>query len=218
MEEWKDIIDFEGLYEISNLGNVRSKDTKAELYINGKLSSSRIIKGKQLKIFLNCISGRKYVVLFKNSKTYTKLVHRLVAEAFIPNPNNYKEINHIDEDFTNNCVNNLEWCTRKYNVNYGTRTQRQKEKMYKPVLQFNKNGEFIKEYKSINQASEETGAYAQAISKVCKGERITAGKYIWKYKVTYCPYCKMKKVSYYPKMDFWYCKNCLHSSNDLLNI
>lgn len=113
IEIWKDILGYEGLYQVSNLGNVRS------------LNYRRSGKTKLLKQGTD--NGYKRVELSKNGKKKKYWVHRLVAIAFISNPNNYKEVNHKDEDKSNNNVNNLEWCTREYNNNYGTRNKRTSE-------------------------------------------------------------------------------------------
>ena len=107
-EIWKDIKDFEGLYQVSNLGNVRRIK-----FINNKIEKEKITMLKPNKnIYLQ-------VMLCKNGKTKRKNVHRLVAETFIDNPNNYDCVNHKDENKHNNSINNLEWCTRIYNMNYG---------------------------------------------------------------------------------------------------
>ena len=103
IEEWKDIKGYEGLYQVSNLGTVKSK-------------TGRIRK----TTFTN--SGYELVVLYNNCKSKGFTIHRLVAESFIPNPENKPQVNHIDEDKTNNMVSNLEWVTAKENVNHGTRT------------------------------------------------------------------------------------------------
>lgn len=118
MEIWKDIKGYEGLYQISNYGNVKSLERVIE-----DNKGSYI---KKEKILTPTINNRGYyhIGLRNNSKTKYYYVHRLVAEAFIPNPNNYPIINHKDEDKTNNKVDNLEWCTPKYNANYGTAIQR----------------------------------------------------------------------------------------------
>lgn len=100
IEEWRDIKGYEGLYQVSNLGKVRNK------------------KGKVLKQYRNN-KGYPCVHMYKNNKYKTKNVHRLVAISFIENPNNLPQVNHKDEDKTNNVVTNLEWCTNKYNCNYG---------------------------------------------------------------------------------------------------
>lgn len=161
VEEWKDIKGYEGLYKISNLGRVKSFQGVKE----------RILKSN----IQNC--GYEYVVLAMNGKFKTKNIHRLVAEIFIPNPNNYKEINHIDENKHNNNVNNLEWCTRSYNASYGN-TPKSKEKV---ILQYNKNGDFIKKWKSISEVERQLKISHVSIVNNCKNKRKTAGGYIWKY-------------------------------------
>lgn len=119
-EIWKDIKGYEELYQVSNLGNVRSLDRYVK-QLNNNTIIERIYKGKILK---NNIASNGYSrVVLQNRKPKTFLVHRLVAEAFIPNPNNYLYINHKDEDKTNNHASNLEWCTQSYNINYGKRNE-----------------------------------------------------------------------------------------------
>ena len=122
IEEWRPIEGYEGLYEISSYGRVRSLDK----YVKSKSESYRLHKGKVLSPEKNT-RGYLSVVLSYNGKHKTITVHRLVAQAFLPNPDNLPEINHKDEDKTNNNVTNLEWCDHKYNVNYGTRNIRAKE-------------------------------------------------------------------------------------------
>ena len=107
-EYWKPVVGYEGLYEVSNLGRVKSL----------KFGKERILKPQK------DTSGYLCVTLCKNNNQCQFKVHRLVAEAFIPNPNNLPQTNHKDECKTNNIASNLEWCDRKYNVNYGTRTKR----------------------------------------------------------------------------------------------
>lgn len=121
MEEiWKDIVGYEGSYQVSNLGRVRSLDRK-----DAKGSK---IKGKLLIIYQNRC-GYMQAALYKNAKPKLIYVHRLVATAFIPNLNNYRVINHKDEDKTNNRVDNLEWCDYKYNNNYGKMTHEFRSKL-----------------------------------------------------------------------------------------
>ena len=119
IEIWKDYKDYEGLYQASNLGRLRSLDR----WVKSKSGSVRFCKGKILKLCTDKYGYLK-VGLWKNNKVKTYYVHHLVAEVFLPNPNNYKEVNHKDEDKTNNSVENLEWCSAKYNSNYGTRNER----------------------------------------------------------------------------------------------
>ena len=111
-EIWKDIRGYEGKYQVSNIGNVRSLNYRG-------------VKGKVKRLKTECNNcGYILVFLYKECKPKGYSVHRLVAEAFIPNPNNLPQVNHKDENKANNCVWNLEWCTREYNRNYGTCPQR----------------------------------------------------------------------------------------------
>lgn len=109
-EVWKDIPGYEGLYQISNIGNIRSLNYNQT--------------GKVQRLKLDTHKGYKKLCLYKNGRKKSHRVHRLVALAFIPNPNNLPYINHKDENRANNCVWNLEWCTAKYNTNYGTCPQK----------------------------------------------------------------------------------------------
>lgn len=117
-EIWKEITGYEGLYQVSNLGNVR-RIGHLETNKNG---IQRMLKDKNLKPKVDG-KGYVHVILFNQNKRKTIRIHRLVAEMFIPNPNNYPQVNHKDEDKQNNKVDNLEWCTNKYNSNYGNRCQ-----------------------------------------------------------------------------------------------
>ena len=163
-EIWHDIEGYEGLYQISNKGRVKS------LY-NG---SERILKPRD--------NGRGYLrvnLRKENTSKYIR-VHRLVARAFIPNPDNLPEINHRDENKKNNCVENLEWCDRVYNVNYGTRNERISRK----ILQYSKSGEFIREWQSAAEVERELNISHSNIIQCCRGnpKHTTAGGFIWKYK------------------------------------
>lgn len=123
-EVWKPVVGFEGLYEVSNKGRVRSIDREI-LQKNGR---TRKKVGVVLKQFITN-KGYPYVMVNKDYKQHLKTVHHLVAEAFIPNPNNYPVVNHKDEDKTNNCVENLEWCTSSYNNTYNGVNKRVSAKM-----------------------------------------------------------------------------------------
>ena len=109
--KWKDIPGYEGLYQVSNLGEIKSLNYRN----TGKEKILKLIKDKK---------GYFHVNLYKNGKLKNLQVHRLVAMAFIPNHNNYNQVNHKDENTSNNAVENLEWCTAKYNSNYGNRNKK----------------------------------------------------------------------------------------------
>lgn len=163
-EEWKDIAEYEGYYQISNLGNVRSLDRVVN-YTNG-----RIAKYKGQKVAMNNRpNGYRKVNLYKDHKMKNLAVHRLVAETFIPNPNNYPSVNHKDENKTNNHVDNLEWCTSAYNSNYGTAKQRWSSKNSTPVKGTHvKTGEVI--YLKSMSDGKNHGFTQQGISDVCLGK------------------------------------------------
>ena len=118
IEIWKPVVGYEELYEVSNLGNVRSFDRIINRPIGAYLKKGRVLRAGKSR------NGYLTVRLVGNEGTSTINVHRLVAQAFLDNPNGYNEVNHLDEDKTNNKANNLEWCTHKYNMNYGTRNKR----------------------------------------------------------------------------------------------
>lgn len=196
MEEiWKDIKGFEGLYQVSNLGRVRS------------LGFDKYHKGIVLK---PAFDGKKnYLFVVLRNKGVKKLinVHRLVAIAFIPNPNNLPCVNHKDENKTNNKADNLEWCTVKYNSNYGnsktrmiesrksnpnyrqslTQGQITRNKLRctgseKPVLQFSLQGDFIREWKSLTTVERECGISRAGITRCCNGVYKQCKGYLWKFK------------------------------------
>ena len=131
MEIWKDIKGYEGFYQISNKGNVKSLRRDRERILKSEI-------GKR---------GYPYVVFSVGGKRKTFKIHRLVAENFVPNPNNFPQVNHKDENKTNNSVENLEWCTSEYNCNYGTRNSR----LSSPVICIELN----KTYNSIKEASKD---------------------------------------------------------------
>ena len=179
MEIWRDINGYEGLYQVSDKGNVKS-----------------LISGKFLKQFSN-YKGYMRVGLYKNHKCSLKSVHRLVADAFIPNEEMLPFINHKDENPVNNSVENLEWCTVRYNNTYGNRIEKAKEKQInnpfksKKVLQFYLNGVLKSEYPSMSEAVRDNPECNVAeIGRCCNGGRVIRGKwvnynkhknYIWRY-------------------------------------
>lgn len=167
MEEiWLPVNGYEGLYEVSSFGRVRS--------LNYNKTGKKIIlsPGKDTHGYL-------FVNLCKNGKIKNNRIHRLVATAFLPNWFDDPQVNHIDEDKTNNHVDNLEWCDAKYNANYGTAIERMIKSLSKPVLQFTLNGEFVREWKSIKET--ERNGFG-AVDKCCQGKRKTHKGYIWRYK------------------------------------
>lgn len=176
-EVWKDIQGYEGLYQVSNQGRVRSLDHYASNGHADVLHKGRILKQDTS----NCGYFR---VLLSNGKTKKKVaVHRLVAENFINNPNNLPFVNHKDENKQNNCVDNLEWCTRSYNVNYGTAIKRKKEKISKKILQYDLEGKLVNEFDSILDVYVYLNKNKNSmITDCCKGRYKQAYGYVWKYK------------------------------------
>lgn len=182
MEIWKDIKKYEGLYQCSNLGRVRSLDR----WENGGYGTTRLRKGKILKP-LKSTNGYLRVCFLKDSKGQYYLIHRIVAETFIPNLDNLPCVNHKDEDKTNNCVDNLEWCSYQYNNNYGTRNQQVSDKLTngkrsKAVYQYTLDGEFIREWQSMNEVQRQLGYDNSHIGKCCLGKQKQSYGYKWRYK------------------------------------
>ena len=176
-EIWKDIEGWEGLYQVSNLGKVKSLPR----YHDAKhpyITKERILKPRF------CGKTREYLSVSLNDNCEVKQmkVHRLVAQAFVPNPKGHKEINHINEDKSDNRAENLEWCSRSYNVNYGKRIEKQRVHLLIPVRQITLGGEFIRDFPSIIDAGDSLGIHPSNISKVVNGDRKTAGGFIWEKK------------------------------------
>jgi len=162
MEEYKEILEFPN-YQISNFGNV----------INIK-------KNKQMHPYLKK-SGYVVIRLSNKGQAVECKIHRLVAIAFITNPDNLPFVNHKDENKSNNHYTNLEWCNSTYNNNYGTRSERQAKKIQKPVKQYSINNVFIKKYSSIQEAGKSTNNNPNNISNCLRTKAKTSGGYIWKY-------------------------------------
>lgn len=164
IEIFKDIKDYEGLYQVSNVGNVKSLG-------NDKTKKEKILKPAKDK------KGYLYVCLCNQEIRKIYKIHRLVGMVFLPNPQNLPEINHRDEDKTNNRVENLEWCDVKYNRNYGTRTERSALSQSKQVLCVETN----KIYISANEAARQLGFSQSNISRCCNGKLKQAYGFHWKY-------------------------------------
>ena len=158
-EIWEDVVGYEGFYKASNKGNVYSVERKDS---RGNKCGGRTLSSAPHN------SGYIQVGLSKIGIKINKYIHRLVAEAFVPNPNNYLEVNHLDEDKTNNNAENLEWCTRKYNVNYGTAIERATQTRSKKVKAINiKTGEVLTFSSTIETSNK---GYSRAnVSLACRG-------------------------------------------------
>ena len=174
-EIWKDIQNYEGSYQVSNYGRVKSL---SRVDSRGNKRNEKILKGRKNR------QGYYDVALCKNGKRKYCRINRLVAEAFIPNPNNYPITNHKDENPSNNHVDNLEWCTYKYNNNYGTCIKRRSKSKSKKVVCIN-TGEI---FNSIKEATECCKLKGQGIIHQIKGKQKTAGKHpvtgeklVWRY-------------------------------------
>lgn len=162
MEEWKDIRGYEGLYQVSSEGRVKS------------------VKRNIFRVYNDNGYGYFMVLLSKDGEKKPFYVHRLVAEAFIPNPENLPQVNHRNEQKHQNNVENLEWCSSKYNMNYGTARERQVEKQRKKVYQYTKEGELVREFDGVNQCAE-FGFEPSSVSCCCNGKRKTHKGYKWSY-------------------------------------
>ena len=164
-EIWKPVVGYEGHYQVSNFGRVKSI----------KFGKEIILKPKKDKY------GYLHVNLYKNNKRKDFLVHRLVAEAFIPNSDNLPLVNHKDENPSNNFVDNLEYCTNKYNLNYGTAQQRKSHKLSKPVCQYTLDNELIKIWSSLTECKNKEGFNIGHIYECCRGIRKTHRGFKWSY-------------------------------------
>lgn len=173
-EVWKDISGYEGLYQVSNFGNVKSLDR----IVHRKTKPDYMLKGKILKSIDNG-RGYKMVCFCKNGIVKKEYVHRIVAKAFIPNSNDLPEINHRDENTSNNHADNLEWCDRKSNMNYGNRAKKFGISRGKSVICC----ETQKVYYSCWEAGRQTGIRHNDIWACCQGYRNkkTAGGFHWSY-------------------------------------
>lgn len=135
METWKTIPETDGLYSVSNFGNVRRNEhyTNVKPNIQKENETVAFYKEKLVKPYKDCSGYLVVSIRDRKGNTYRKKIHRLVAHAFVPNPNNYNVVNHIDENKTNNCLENLEWVTSKENANHGSRNTRIKKSISNKV-------------------------------------------------------------------------------------
>lgn len=171
-ELWKDIRGYEGLYQVSNTGRV-----KRLLKTNPEGRVLKPLKGKD---------GYFQVNLSSNNSPKTHRIHRLVATAFIENPNNHPIVNHKDENVKNNSSYNLEWCDAKYNTNYNNSSVKRGVSQRKPIIQLTVEGEFVKEWSGRVEIERALGVRGGNITACCKRNphRLTAYGYRWEYKTS----------------------------------
>ena len=177
-EIWKDIPGYENFYQISTMGRVKSMERK----VKGKKGSIYTVREKILKSCKNT-GGYLYVILKKEGKLQNARIHRLVADAFLPNPNNFPEINHINEIKEDNRLENLEWCSHIYNMNFGSRNERSRKsninnpKRSKKIICI----ETGKIYPSANEVQRQLGFAQSHISDCCNGKYKQSYGYHWQY-------------------------------------
>lgn len=172
-EIWKDIAGYEGLYQVSNYGRVRSLNR----IIHYNRGYDLLCKGKIIGLHITN-TGYYRAHLYNHQKCKKVFVHRLVAEAFIPNPNNHPVINHKDENKLNNKADNLEWCTYSYNSQYGTAIKRRTKKTTKLVYQYTLEKKLVRIWKSGVEA-EKHGYNRSRITACCNGRSKTHCGYLW---------------------------------------
>ncbi len=166
-EVWRDVPGYQGLYEASSLGNIRSNYCRTK---NGKIILSNKINRK----------GYVTICLYKNKKRFSTEAHRIVANTFMPSSDNKLQINHINEIKNDNRICNLEWCTPKENLNHGSRNKRSAETLSKSIDQLSMSGELIKTWTSMQEAGR-NGYRPAEICLCCKGKRHTHAGYRWSY-------------------------------------
>lgn len=195
-EEWRDVVGYEGLYKVSNLGRVKSlpKDIRrgSGIYHRGCIIMKPIING----------NGYYQVTLFSNNnKKKIRLIHNIMLEAFVPNPNNYTECDHINTIKTDNRLENIRWANRDININNPLtkehrhkaiqaycrnpdfiKKQRNNQPYMKPVLQYTLDMDFVKEHISLMEAARSVNGFIASISRCCHGRQRTSYGYIWKLK------------------------------------
>lgn len=173
--KWADVIGYEGLYEVSTDGRVRTVQ---------HVTNGHVIRSRELTISVYKSQRYARVRLYKNGKSKDLVVHRLVAEAFIPNPERKPQVNHIDGNKRNNSVSNLEWCTQAENNRHAIDNGLQDpsvmiETTRKKVLQLDMGGNVVKEWRSLSDAARALGLQVSNISHCCKGRIGSTGGYKW---------------------------------------
>lgn len=176
IEYWRPIVGYEGFYEVSSLGRIRSLD----VIIKCGYGKTRLKKGVVRKTSKNN-KGYLIVNLSKNGKTKTCSVHKLVAQAFLSNPLNLSDVNHRDENKLNNSVENLEYCSHKTNLNHGTVKERISNKKSYKISQYSLSGDFISVWDNAKTIEASLGFCADSIKRACRGEYKTSHGYMWRY-------------------------------------
>lgn len=177
MELWKEIKGYEGIYEVSSCGRVRSLDRYVKHSKTGEMS---VLKKGMIKKPTTDTEGYLLVTLNKDGKYCTKYVHRLVADAFLGEHKLKEQVNHKDENKQNNNIDNLEWCSVKYNINYGTRTARMARTQGKPVSMYDKNGALVRVFCSLSSVKE-LGYSPSNVKNVCDGKFAAMYGYVWRW-------------------------------------
>lgn len=172
MDEWKDICGYEGLYQVSRSGEVRS--------LPRSTTSGVVLKQRLDK------DGYKKVCLCKGNKKKGAFVHRLVAAAFVQNEHGLPVVNHKDQNKQNNVADNLEWCTVRYNTNYGDCITRRGIARRIPINQYDKAGNFVRSWSGRCEIASVLGFSGGNITSCCSGHRKTANGFIWRYAAEGC--------------------------------
>ena len=175
MKRWKNIPGYDGIYQVSDQGDIRSIDRMVLMRMKGVQCQSFRPGHTIVPTKTKC--GYHSVVLYRDGKGVHHLVHRLVATAFVPNPQGKLQVNHKDENKRNNVASNLEWCTPQENSSYGTRPTRLQTR----VAMFDSAGSKVKEFESVSEAAKAIGCNYTSIVHCCRGQQKTAKGYVWQY-------------------------------------